>query len=646
MSVSASETTRSAPSGVRWRAVALALVLIPPNALWVQTMEQVWESGQPTMASLLFNAVFVLLLLAVGSALLRRANPRWALSPADLAVIYGMVCLGTALAGHDQLQVLATQLTYSIYHATPENDWAGLLNRHLPSPLIVSDSGAVRSFWEGGGGLYSARGIAPWLRAGGVWLAFTVLLMSVMLAISAIVQRRWNDEEKLSYPLIELPLALTQPALPALRSRLLWIGFAVAAGINILNGLSFLYPTVPHIQVRCVDLAPRFTTYPWRAMGFTPVAGYPFAIGLGFMMPLDMLFSSWFFFWFWKMQRIISALAGWSRIPRFPFMQEQSFGAYIGVGLFALWAGRRYFAAVARRLSRVWREGGQAGEGLSAERLLLPCALGIAGLVAFASGFGLHVALAVLFFAAYLLLSLAITRMRAEFGVPAHDLYGSGPDLMLVSVLGSRGLGRKSLIMLALFWWFNRAHRSHPMPHGLEALTIGERRGVAPRGMLLALILAAAVGSIAGLWGMLHLGHTRGIVTLPSDSTYLARDPFIRLQRLLTHPTEPSLAAAAAIGIGSALTLSLLALRTRFLWWPFHPVGYAISSSLSMAQLWLPMLIAWALKLITLHYAGPRWYRRSLPFFFGLVLGEFVVGSLWTLVGIAGDFATYRFWAY
>ena len=134
--------------------------------------------------------------------------------------------------------------------------------------------------------------------------------------------------------------------------------------------------------------------------------------------------------------------------------------------------------------------------------------------------------------------------------------------------------------------------------------------------------------------------------TLPSDSTYLARDPFVRLQRWLTYPTEPSPAAAVAIALGSTLTLTFLALRTLFLWWPFHPIGYAISSSLSMAQLWLPLLIAWVMKIIMLRYAGPRAYRRSLPFFFGLVLGEFVVGSLWTLIGIAGNFETYRFWAY
>jgi hypothetical protein len=114
----------------------------------------------------------------------------------------------------------------------------------------------------------------------------------------------------------------------------------------------------------------------------------------------------------------------------------------------------------------------------------------------------------------------------------------------------------------------------------------------------------------------------------------------------LTHKSGPNPASAAAIAIGSAFTLALLWLRTRFLWWPFHPVGYAISSSLSMAQLWLPMFIAWLLKIIVFRYAGPRTYRKSVPFFFGLILGEFVVGSLWTLIGAVGNFATYRFWAY
>jgi hypothetical protein len=33
-----------------------------------------------------------------------------------------------------------------------------------------------------------------------------------------------------------------------------------------------------------------------------------------------------------------------------------------------------------------------------------------------------------------------------------------------------------------------------------------------------------------------------------------------------------------------------------------------------------------------------------MPFFFGLILGEFVVGSLWTIIGIVFNIPSYGFW--
>ena len=56
------------------------------------------------------------------------------------------------------------------------------------------------------------------------------------------------------------------------------------------------------------------------------------------------------------------------------------------------------------------------------------------------------------------MLVAAITRMRAEMGVPVHDMHNGGPDQLIRPTLGTRRLGAANLTILSMFWFFNRAH--------------------------------------------------------------------------------------------------------------------------------------------------------------------------------------------
>jgi hypothetical protein len=76
-------------------------------------------------------------------------------------------------------------------------------------------------------------------------------------------------------------------------------------------------------------------------------------------------------------------------------------------------------------------------------------------------------------------------------------------------------------------------------------------------------------------------------------------------------------------------------MRARFLWWPFHPAGYLVSGSFGLFRLWLPIFVSWLCKSLILRYGGLRGYRRALPFFLGLVFGEFTAGFGRTILDIA-----------
>ncbi len=53
--------------------------------------------------------------------------------------------------------------------------------------------------------------------------------------------------------------------------------------------------------------------------------------------------------------------------------------------------------------------------------------------------------------------------------------------------------------------------------------------------------------------------------------------------------------------------------------------------------------MSWLAKLILFHLGGVRAYRKAVPLFAGLVIGEFVGGALWALIGIGLENPMYRF---
>ena len=56
------------------------------------------------------------------------------------------------------------------------------------------------------------------------------------------------------------------------------------------------------------------------------------------------------------------------------------------------------------------------------------------------------------------------------------------------------------------------------------------------------------------------------------------------------------------------------------------------------------MFLGWLIKALIVRYGGAQLYRKALPFFVGLVMGEFTVGSLWTFYSIIFEVQTYRMW--
>src|SRR2546423_1057664 len=130
-------TPAPVPRGITFRAVLLGFLLVPVNTLWVVYSEAIRYAAHPTTTSLFFNVVFSVCVLVALNALLKKYVPRWAFHQGELLVIYTILSLGTAMAGHDLLQVLVSTISYAHRFATPDNKWEALFFRDLPTYLMV-----------------------------------------------------------------------------------------------------------------------------------------------------------------------------------------------------------------------------------------------------------------------------------------------------------------------------------------------------------------------------------------------------------------------------------------------------------------------------------------------------------------------------
>ena len=638
--------SKSLPNhGVTLKSILIGLFLIPINCYWIMYTEMVWWAQFPTTMSLFFNVIFCLFIIILLNLLIRRYLPNQALTHSEFLVIYAMLCMSSAIASHDHAQVLIPMIGHVFWFDTPENEWRELIWTYMPQWVTISNKEILTGYYRGDSTFYQWEIVRAWLRPALWWTSFIFVLLFVMLCINVILRKQWIEREKLAYPIIQLPLEMTRDSgAQFFKNRLFWIAFGIVTVIDIVNGFSQFFPAIPILGVRNRNISHLFTEKPWNAIGWTPFSIYPFVVGLGFFMPLDLSFSCWFFYLFRKSQRILGAVLGIRSLPGFPYDRQQSLGAYLGLSIFAVWASRKYFKEVLKQAvkirSRRTTDGiDDSDEPMRYRTAFLGIVAGMAYLIFFCYKMGMSVWVGIAVFVIYYMLSMGITRMRVESGAPAHDLHFMGPDYSIPAAVGTRKLGGNNLTALSFMFFFNRAHRSHPMPHQLEAFKLAERTGIRNRGLVLAMLLAVVVGSLSSFWAYLHDVYIHG-----SGGSF-AWHPFNRLQGWLTIPQPSDIPAVSFIGVGIAFTFFLMFMRIKFFWWPFHAVGYAVSGAddWCMNWLWPSLVISTIAKYLLLKHGGLKTHRQAAPFFLGLVLGEFVIGSLWSIYGLSAGVRTFMF---
>ena len=633
---------KSGQKGIRARVVVLSVPLIILNAFWLFANWGFsgYDSSQSfaTIISLFYNVIFCMVVMLIINAFLKRALPKLAFTSSELIVLYVLLTIGSVMAGHDSTQLLWPMLAYTAWFASPGNQWDKFTS-YMPSSLTVQDKNLLKTYFLGNSTIYTWEHISIWLIPVLLWTVIIVTMTLVMLCILALLADRWTRQEKLAYPNIQLPVAMLEEGGALFKNRLMWVGLAIAAGMNLMNGLHLLYPNLPGSGGAFLDLGAMVRSRPWSAIGYTPVAVFPFAVGMSFFIPLDLSFSLWFFYLVTKLSRVAGDVAGFTANPRFPYPIEQSAGAWIGLVIVALWASR--FALKDQFRRAMMGDKRTASDVLAPRTAVMGLIFGTMLLITMGRMVGVPPLVSAIFLILVYAIGVGMARIRAELGPPSHDFL-SDPVLMMTAVAGSSGIGMPALTVLMLANSLNRAYRAHPMPSMLEGFVMFFRRGLSARRLLFGIVLAVIVGTISSAWAHFYFCYKYGAAVWGEQAQ--CRWFYDRLAGWGANPRGPDGAGITAMLTGGAVTFGLMALRFRLPWCPLHPAGYALSLSPWNATWYsTSVLVGWLIKLIIMRYGGLRLYRIALPFFMGLVLGDLMMGAIWSLLGITLKMHMFRF---
>jgi hypothetical protein len=425
---------------------------------------------------------------------------------------------------------------------------------------------------------------------------------------------------------------------------------ALVAGIQALNGLNNYFADVPRVTLQ-ISTSGLFTEAPWNQLYPTTFMFWPIVFGLTYLLTSEVSFSLWFFYWFAKLQLIVAYYLGfqpdsmpspaWTRGWAKNFIAYQQIGAYIAYLAIMLWVGREHYKYVARRaFGREQSTPAEQKEALSYPVAFWGFTLSFAFILAWTVAAGVRLDIALALWLTYLMLALILTRVVAEGGLlfvqsgwaplgPIAYLTGGGPGAWLAPSSVVPAAFIQGAIMTDM--------RGFLLPSFVQSFKLAKDRGIAARPLLGLISVCVVIAMIVGWWNILRLGYldvgglqletqwSRGnIATLPVQNT---------LEITKQAPTG-LLTNWIWLGAGALLTWGMMWMRSHFLWFPLHPIGLIMCWPTAMYEMWFSIFLGWLCKVMIVKYGGNEIYRRLLPFFLGLILGD--IGSMLFWLAIDG----------
>ena len=593
------------------------------------------------------GAVFVFfILIALFNPLLRLCRRAWGFSAAELALVYIMMLVASAIPtwGFSALMIPLMPALY--YYATPENDWAQLLHPHFKSWMVIQDPDAIKYFFEG---LPKGRELPweVWITPLVSWCSLILAVYLMMIALMVLVRRQWVDHERLIFPLVQLPLEMIQKTSPGaifspfLKNPLMWVGFLVPFTLLSSKGLNHYFPMVP--QAELYVYLPLFA----RSTGLEFLLNFT-VIGLSYFLSQNVAVSIWLFHILARLQMGVESMVGHSIPGEIEIFMEgtltvahQGMGAMVVLALYGLWVGRGHLKPVLHKVVYNDDQIDDKDEILSyraAAMVLLGATIYLTGWIHLA---GAPLWVAILFVVIAFSIFYGMARIVAEGGVGfARPQMTAQP--IAINFLGTDLVTESGIVSLGLTYGWAGNLRIMLMASAINGMKRGERLGLLRRPLFGAMLLAIVVALFTSVGLVIWLGYQHGGINLDGwFYKHMGRGVGEFIWYKITNPVN-FIDSPEVIGprlaytfVGAGVMWLLIWARHHFLWWPTHYLGFAISSTNMTSGCWFGIFLGSVVKAIVLKYGGIKLYRQLRPLFLGFILGQISCSGFWMLVDFA-----------
>lgn len=635
--------------GLTARPLMLAVILTVAIYLGITRLGFIQINWVPYVVPPVPALLFLLILQGLNllASRVKERLPAWLqpLSRGELLLIYAGLCVSLCMErGGYVIHYLLT----AKYFATPVNGWDKFFD-HYPDYVIIKDARLINQWFEG-----APDGRIPWgawLPVLGFWGGFSLLMVTAMMCIAGFFRRQWVEAERLTYPLLFLPIEITggsgkkSAASPFMKNPLMWLGFGLATAFNLLNILHAFIPTIPGIRMS-IPLDEKFTDPPLRYLMPLNTSMALEVWGLAYLVSGEVLLSTWVFYFLIKIVKLIGMSAGY-RAGGFPFAQEMSGGGCLAVATFMLYVARPHFRKVWQDIIR-GPSADDRNEALPYRWLAIGFVASALGMIAMLNYAGIALPLLLLYFAILYMFVLVAARVRAEVGPPVVWTHPYGFDqTMPVHLLGTRNImrmaGPQGTVLFYALFYIGRTVFAHTTAQSFtDGLRLADTGRVNRRSINIMMLLICVLGLAITFWFHLNVGYQYGQGMIGAKigragtgwGMQWSKGNYALLEAAFSKPGGPDWTRIAFYAAGFLFTSGITLARTHLTSFPFHPLGFIMATLYGdWSPYWWPFLIAWIAQRLALRYGSLPAYRKFVPLFLGLTLGHTLVGGvIWRII--------------